>query len=503
MVGVVVGGFNRPALGVVGVVVDDAVAVEVVAEGVQLSQGGDGDEAVLVLVVGDGAGGEGNVVGLGLSVLGGDEDGDGVAADVEDDLVAGGISFDVVGGSGLVGGGDADDGTDGGGCRSGGDGDDAVAGGDSGVVGGGSGGEGFGEGSGGDGQGGKGGIGGDGGLAGELGAGAVSAVFEGGVLGSGAEVPGVVESAGVAGGAGGGIVVHIHIPVGVDAGGGGGAAVGGGAAQLVGFQAQGIGQVAALGASGADSIPVAVGDGAGRAKVAAAHAHQSADGGDDRLAVQDGVALADHGAAGVAGGNGAAVASGQAADGVDIIGRHQPGGLSGGGDGCGSVAGGNSAGVLPDQPADPSVAGDPAALDIAGQDAAGEGAASDAAHPFIPAHLGVDQAEGGYGAGQPADQPDVGVNTGGGLDEQIGDDVAVAVEYGGERHRGVVNHVVHAAGEGRPAGAAVPVEVGGVHFAAVVGVEVQVIEEFVAGAGGDIGGVAVAVVVGEGAAHTG
>ena len=219
--------------------------------------------------------------------------------------------------------------------------------------------------------------------------------------------------------------------------------------------------------------------------------------------MEDGIGQSDDGAGGVAGDNGVVVGAGQPAHCVDIIGRHLAGRLAGGGDGSSGVAGDDGAVIGADQPAQEAFAGgDPSALDIASLDPAA-GIAAHQAGDIVPAgHLGVEQAQRGHRAAEIANQSNIAVDSGVGLDEEVGDGVAVAVELAAESRRDAAKSS-HAAGEGRPAGAAIPVEVGGVHFAAVVGVEVQVVEQFVAGAGGLVGGVAVAVVVGEGAAHAG
>ena len=255
----------------------------------------------------------------------------------------------------------------------------------------------------------------------------MSAVFEGGVLGVGAEVPGVVGGVGAA---------EVEVPVGVDAGWvGGGAAVGGGFAEFVREFAAGVGHrsvgfVAVL--PGAEGVPIAVGEGAGIAADVPVVCGQAADG----AAVGTGLA-GSYGADGVAGGDGAgATAAGRMAAG-DAGGAEQ-GRVAVGDravfDADVGVGGGNGAEVSADQPAHHLKPLDFAALDIGGDNAAG-----------VVAGQGADMKESGNihihqgyllhgSAGEVAEQADI-VAAGGrarGINVQVGDGVAVAVESGRE-----------------------------------------------------------------------
>ena len=492
-----VGGLVAGGIGAGG---GGTIAVQVVADGVELGQGPDVNEAVVVAVEVHCGGGQGYGVGFGVAVGGGDGDGDGVAAAAEFDLVAGAVGVGV-GGYGVaaveagVGCADGhcggDDALGHGGGR-GGDGDGAGLGGVQGSsVGGGGGGEGGGEGGGREGQGGQVHGGAQFGLAVELVGGVMSAVFEGGVLGIGAEVPGVVQAASARSRAG--IAVQVEVPVGVDAGRrGGAAAVGGGRAQLVGQFAGGVRHSVVGGAAGAEGVPVAVGHAVARPGLVAAH---------DAAGV---CAAAFHRAGGVTGGDIPVVLADQAAvsmagrdAGVDMGVFHLREG----------VAGGDVAGVLTDQAADVAQRFQIAALDIAGDDAAGAALqlADQGADSSAAAHIRVQQAQ----VFQPAaafhdpEQADASIGVGGQVaDVQVGDGMAVAVKAGGVgRPRKQRRAIGGVAAQGYPALAAVVELVVGAD-AGRAGVKVQVGAQFVAFADGLVGGAGVVVVVGGNAAHS-
>ena len=283
---------------------------------------------------------------------------------------------------------------------------------------------------------------------------------EDGVLAGGAEPPGAVAGA---------VADDVDVPLGVDAGvAGGGLQLGGGLALHGDAGAAAYGVNAGGGGAMHFGVAVAVVD---RGAAAGDLADQSA-------GVGAGVG-GRHRAGGVAGGDGAAAVAGEAAD----VGA----GAGAAVDFGGGVAGLDRAEVAADQSAaDPGGGGggDHAALGVAGADRGprpdlpGQGADErpDAAHPRVHHPHIPDRPRGVDDVEQPAVERAAG-------DGQVGDGMAVAVE-----HRGVDP------ADGGPVG----VGIRGGHRAAAVGVEVQILLQFVAGAdaagaahpgvGGDVAG---------------